>query len=177
MRIRRSQFRYFALSAGILALFSGVAAAAGGDDLDANISKGGVSIQPPKGWVPKAGNTSILAVVAPQADKEGSGDGYSASLSIITRGAPIDSAAQQKLLADTLENYRAVEGPAPVMIGGNKAVMFGGTFTVGKLQLRIRQYLVTLNNKPYVIAFVCLGSKWQAYQGVLDASVGTFGVK
>ena len=49
--------------------------------------------------------------------------------------------------------------------------MFGGTFTLGPLKLRARQYLFTRDNRIYVITCAGLESQWERYRGEVEASV------
>jgi hypothetical protein len=147
-----------------------------GQALDAPTVKGNVSIQLPKGWV-AAGGRALIAAQPAAADKDATGQ-YQASLLInVDVGGKVDGAAQQAALAKQMPGYRVIEPAAPVVIGGLAGVMFGGGFKSGIVELRSRQYMFAVNNQVFTITFTSLNSKWAAYQGVVEASVGTFAVK
>jgi hypothetical protein len=158
-------------------------AAARGQDLEPTTVRGGVSIQLPKGWVANdagagaSGGKSILTAAAPQNDKDSTGE-YQAVLTITPNaGGKVDAAAiQERLGKDPALGYKAVEPPTTVTVNGLAGVYFGGTSTRGALKLRSRQYNFTRGNQVYIINFVCLNSRWGAYQGALEASVATFAV-
>jgi len=154
----------------------GPAVAGVGVSLDVPTVKGNVSIQLPKGWV-SVGGRALLAAQAPAADKDATGQ-FQASLTISQdAGNNVNGAAQQAIVAKQMPGYRVMEAPTPVVIGGVPGVAFGGSFKSGTVDLRSRQYMFAVNNQVYTITITCLSSRWAAYQGVVEASVGTFVVK
>jgi len=176
--------RSFIFCLGLL-LVAASYATAQGPELEKATSFGGSSIRLPKGWLVKASSDTSLTARAPAADKESADPSgkppqgvaeYAPAVSIKVQGyaGEIDPAAQQKVLVAGIDGYRSVETPAPVTIGEAKGYMFGGTFLFGKLQLRSRHYLLTMNNKLYVIAFTTLASRWQDHQEEFEASAKSF---
>jgi hypothetical protein len=159
--------------------------------LDKPSTFGNASLQLPRGWVVIEAGSDRLKAKAPQADKDleagggmgGSRDSNEFSANVSIKVSPVagevDIEAQQKNLEKAgLVNYRRIEEPTAVTVGGAKGITFGGTFVVGgKVPVRTRLYLVTISGKLYVIAFSTLASKWGEYQEAIEASVGTFAVK
>ena len=143
------------------------------------------SIHLPKGWIIKSATDTMLSARAPTPDKDDSpgttmppadAAEYSPAVSVKIQNftGEIDPAAQQKLLASSFDKYRTIEKPAPISIGDAKGYVFGGTFAVGKIQLRSRHYMLTANNKLYVIAFTTLASRWADHQAEFDAAAKSF---
>jgi hypothetical protein len=144
----------------------------------------GVSVRLPTGWTADpaehagAAPRTVLVARAPGRDKDDTGEYQTVMAVSIDAGSKIDAAAQQTRLADdrNFSNYKSVEGPKAATIGGNEGVMFGGTFTLGPLKLRARQYMFTKNNRIYVITFAALESRWEKYRAAVEASVGSVSV-
>jgi hypothetical protein len=150
--------------------------AAGGGTLEAPAEKGNASIQLPKGWT-EVGRSNLIVAQPPQPDKDATGQ-YRATLSIEqTAGNKVDGAAMQAAQAKKEQEYRVIEPPTTVTIGGLKGVMFGGNFKRDNVELRSRQYMFAVENQVFTITFTSLSSKWATYQGVVEASAGTFTVK
>jgi hypothetical protein len=147
---------------------------------------GNASLQLPRGWTVVEAGSDRFKAKAPQADKDPAGPSvptprdageFFANVNIKVTGEG-DLDAQQKTLEKSgFPNYRRVEEPTAVSIGGAKGITFGGTFVVGKVPVRTRLYLLTSNGKLYVILFSALASKWGDYQPLVEASVNTFAVK
>ena len=140
------------------------------------VVKGNASIQLPRGWTEMGGPNSIMAQ-PPGADRDATGQ-VQAVLSLSQDvGNKVDGAAQQAEIKKGLPGYVVMEEPTPLMVGGLSGVKFGGSFKRGTVELRSEQYMFAANNQVFTITFTCLNSKWAAYQGVVEGSVGTFGVK
>jgi len=159
-------------------LLGSTAMGANAVELEKPTTQGNVSIQLPKGWtVNAAGGRSVVAALAPQIDKDATGQ-FQASLSISQdAGNKIDGAAQQALQVKQIPGYQILEKPAPITINGLVGETFGGSFKSGKVELRTRQYMFTLNSQIYTITFTSLNSTWATYLPFVDASVATFAVK
>ena len=166
---------YFTILAAILFALAQATAWA---QLAPATTKGGVSIQLPKGWVPGNSGRSLIAAKVPQPDKEGPGQ-FPATIIISQDAAtgPVDVAAQQRRLAQEYPDYQSVEAPSSENINGNACTRFGGKFTSNGVQLRTRQYMFSVNNQVYTVTVTCLSSRWSAYQPIVEASVATFAVK
>jgi hypothetical protein len=165
------------LLAAILPVLGGMPLRA--ENLEPPVSRDSVTIRFPKGWVvnAKTGGHTLMTALAPQRDKDGSGE-FQASFSVAAEaGATIDGAAQQARVAKEFPDYKSVEPPAPITVNGLQGVTFGGTFTSGKLNLRSRQYIFPLENQLCVITFTGLQSRWADYRPLVEASVATFTVR
>jgi hypothetical protein len=140
--------------------------------------KGNISIQLPRGWPTAAAAKATVVAVAPQPDKDATGQ-FQATFSVSQPlEGLINPVALQQSLAKENATYRPVEQPALRVINGMQVAVFGGTFTNNNTQLRTRFYYFAISNQLYIsITFTCLASKWEAYQPIVEASVATFGVK
>jgi hypothetical protein len=135
-----------------------------------------ITMQLPRGWA-EEGGANLIVARAPGADRDSTGP-YQATLSVSRdAGNQVDGAAQQAAMAKALQGYEVMEPPTAVRIGGLQGVMFGGSFKDRNVELRCRQYMFAANNQVYTITFTCLNSKWAGYQGVVEGSVGTFGLR
>jgi hypothetical protein len=166
----------------VLFAWAGAARGAEGDLAAQPTVRGGVSVRLPSGWTADpatdhtgAGPRTVLVARAPARDKDDTGEYQTVMAVSIDAGNKIDAAAQQTRLANdrNFSNYKSVEGPTATTIGGAEGVMFGGTFTLGPLKLRARQYMVTKDNRIYVITFAALESQWEKYRAAVEASVGS----
>lgn len=137
--------------------------------------KDNISIRLPAGWVVDDNAPhAILHASAPQRDQDESSD-FQAVLSISSvSGNIVDGAAQQERLTREIPSYKVVEKPTRVKIGKLEAVTFGGTFTQGPIKLRARHYMLTKDDRIYIVTFTSLESHWLDYVGLLEASVDTF---
>ena len=167
--------RVMQLTVGILMLAGAVCALAA-DQLEAPIVKDGMSIALPKGWAveePKAGRT-ILVGRSKENEKDESGEfPTTISVGVSSSGKP-DGKAIQEANAKELKNYKAVEEPREVDLGGASGVVLGGTFTRGALKLRTRQYVLTAGEKGYVVTIVMLESRWEKSRQAAEVAVATF---
>ncbi len=145
----------------------------------------GVSIRLPAGWTADApagttegGRRTPLTARAGTRDKDDTGDFQTVMSVSVELGNKVDAAAQQARLASDrmLSNYEAVEKPTAVKLAGAEGVMFGGTFMLGPLKLRSRQYMLAKGGKVYVVTFTSLASQWARYRPLLEASVGSMAV-
>jgi hypothetical protein len=171
LKCRPIHFALIALLLGIPPL------TARADDPATPTVKGNVSIQLPRGWPGAAAGQALISAVAPQTDKDNTGQFLAALTISQAAGGQINGAAQQAQLAKQYPTYRAIEPPAARVINGMQAVVFGGTLSANNVQLRTRQYMFGVNNQTYIITFTSLASRWAAYQAIVEASVGTFSVK
>jgi len=159
----------FVLASGFLLI-----SAAFADDLLADKptpAKGGAAITLPKGWKvdERGGSRNLLLAYAAASDKDNTGEFqtlFSLDAATITK---LDGRAQQDAVAKKCENYRAVEEPIAVSIGGVDGVMFGGTFTIGSVKLRSRQYLLLQEGQVYILTFTALESAWPSYARAIEA--------
>ena len=182
MKRQSIQLALAALSALALGQARPAGAAGGGggsrgEEPEQPTIKGNVSIQLPKGWPTTAAGQALIIAVAPQPDKDATGQ-FLATLSISQGPAgQINGAALQQQLARQYPSYRPIEPPATRVINGMQALVFGGTFTANNVPLRTRQYFFGVNNQVFVITFTSLASRWAAYQPIVEGSVATFTVK
>ncbi len=156
----------------------------GGNVVGGAVTRGGVTMTLPANWTAdpapaRGGDASsrrtVLVARAPSRDTDDTGE-YQAVLAISAEpGSSFDAGAQQARLAQdsNFSNYQVAEKPTPVKIAGREAVTFGGTFTLGPLKLRSRQYMLTKDNTLYVVTFTCLASQWENYIGGIEGSVRT----
>jgi hypothetical protein len=153
------------------------ASARAGDGLDPQATqRHGISIRLPTDWKcqPRDSAHLLLAASAPTSDSDTTGD-YAPRLTIsIAPGSVIDGPGQQKRLGQDIQNYQATEQPTETTINGIKGVTFGGTFTVGALKLRSRQYLLVHADHLYTLTVLSLASTWEQHVAAAEASVQTF---
>jgi hypothetical protein len=135
-----------------------------------------ISIQLPKGWLPDESKDTrpLLKARAPARDKDDSGEFQTLLMITADEGAKIDGKAQQTRAAKDYTNYKATEEPAEVTIDGLTGVKFGGTFTVGSVKLRTRQYMLLKDDKIYTLTFMSLESKWPTYAPAIEAAAASF---
>jgi len=155
----------------VAAILAGVQVARA-DDLEKASAKREMSIQFPKGWV--HAKDDGLGASAPAADKEFSG-ALPATIQITeVQKAHIDPSA-----LPAVAGYQAVEKPTAFKTAaGLEGFFIGGTFKGGDgSTLRSRQYVISTNNKTYIITMTALNAHWDAYQKLLEASVATFDIK
>ncbi|MCL2640970.1 MAG: DUF1795 domain-containing protein [Phycisphaerales bacterium] len=134
-------------------------------------TKGGAAITLPKGWKTddRGGSRNLLLARAATSDKDNTGEFqtlFSLDAAQITK---LDGHAQQTAVAKKCENYRAVEEPTAITIGGVEGVMFGGTFTTGSVKLRSRQYLLLQDGRVYILTFTALESAWPIHAKAIEA--------
>ena len=138
----------------------------------------GFSVRLPNGWsiddARAATSRTRLLARAPDRDTDDTGEYQSVFSITVEDGGSVDGAAQQARLANSFANYQPTEKPVKATIGGVAGVRIGGTFSLGPLKLRSRQYLVTHGDKIYVLTFTSLDSVWGKYLPAIEASVGTF---
>jgi hypothetical protein len=155
----------------VFAAMLGVSASAA-EDLAKPSARGDVSIQFPKGWV--HARDDALAASAPAAEKS-AGEELPATIQITEVNKPrIDPAA-----LPAVAGYQAIEKPAPYKTAsGLEGFFIGGTFKgADGSTLRSRQYVISANNKTYIITMTALNSRWDGYEKLLEASAATFSVK
>ncbi|HVS70608.1 MAG TPA: hypothetical protein VHQ47_05070 [Phycisphaerae bacterium] len=170
----------------LLPLLLLLAAAAPPATTSAPITRAGLSLKLPTHWTadpppphtpapdPNARRT-LLVAHAPSRDTDDTGE-YQAVLVISAEpGSSFDPNAQQDRLAhdSNFSNYQITEKPTPLKLADTNAVAFGGTFTLGPLKLRSRQYMLARNNTLYVVTFTCLESQWDTYIASIETSLRT----
>jgi hypothetical protein len=146
------------------------------------ITRDGISLKLPANWTvdPPPANTpnarpAPLVARAPLRDRDDTGEFQTVLIISTDTGSDFDAAAQQTRLANdrSFSNYKPVETPTATRIANTDAVTFGGTFTLGPLKLRSQQYMLTRNNKIYVITVTALESQWDKYRPAFDAAIHT----
>jgi len=134
-------------------------------------AKAGAAVTLPKEWKTdeRGGSRNLLLARAPSSDKDNTGE-FQAIFSLDADTiAKLDGRAQQAAVAKKCDNYQVVEEPSDVAIGGVEGVMFGGSFTIGSVKLRSRQYLLLQNGRVYILTFTALESAWANYDKAIKA--------
>jgi hypothetical protein len=167
---------FLALAFLLAAPLRPTARAADPSPLDPPHSQAGMTIALPKGWTvdqPKSGRT-ILIARPKDPEKDDSGE-FPTTLSVaLASAAKPDGKALQDANAHTLQNYKPVEEPRDIQIGGAAGVVLGGTFTRGALKLRTRQYVLVSGDKAYILTIVMLESRWDKYHQLAESAVASF---
>jgi hypothetical protein len=135
-----------------------------------------ISIQLPKTWLPDDSKDTrpLLRARAPARDKDDTGEFQTLLWITADTGNKIDGKALQTRAAKDYTNYKPTEEPTDVTVGDLKGVKLGGTFTVGSVKLRTRQYFLQKDDKIYTLTVMSLESKWPTYAPAIEAAIASF---
>ena len=144
-------------------------------------STNGFEIRPPSGWtVDQSGLLGTKVVFYSKTPDLHGKTPFSASINVLT-GPAQDSTLEEIIgpsreqVAQILTDFTLLEETS-LIVNGLEAHIFEYTYSLGVFPLRVMQMLVVYENRVYAITTGSLEAAWDKYEGVFEASLGSFRV-
>ena len=144
-------------------------------------STNGFEIRPPSGWtVDQSGLLGTKVVFYSKTPDLHGKTPFSASINVLT-GPAQDSTLEEIIgpsreqVAQILTDFTLLEETS-LIVNGLEAHIFEYTYSLGVFPLRVMQMLVVYEDRVYAITTGSLEAAWDKYEGVFEASLGSFRV-
>ena len=142
-------------------------------------SMNGFEIRPPSGWtVDQSGLLGTKVIFYSTTPDLHGKTPFSASINVLT-GPAQDSTLEEivgpsrEQVAQILTDFTLLEETS-LIVNGLEAHIFEYTYSLGVFPLRVMQMLVVYEDSVYAITTGSLEAAWDKYEGVFEASLGSF---
>ena len=139
----------------------------------------GFEIRPPSGWtVDQSGLLGTKVIFYSTTPDLHGKTPFSASINVLT-GPAQDSTLEEivgpsrEQVAQILTDFTLLEETS-LIVNGLEAHIFEYTYSLGVFPLRVMQMLVIYEDSVYAITTGSLEAAWDKYEGVFEASLGSF---
>ncbi len=142
-------------------------------------SMNGFEIRPPSGWtIDQSGLLGTKVVFYSTTPDLHGKTPFSASINILIAPAQDSTLAEivgpsREQVAQILTDFTLLEETS-LIVNGLEAHIFEYTYSLGVFPLRVMQMLVVYEDSVYAITTGSLEAAWDKYEGVFEASLGSF---
>ncbi len=142
-------------------------------------SMNGFQIRPPDGWtVDQSGLLGTKVIFYSTTPDLHGKTPFSASINVLTAPAQDSTLAEivgpsREQVAQILTDFTLLEETS-LIVNGLEAHIFEYTYSLGVFPLRVMQMLVVYEDRVYAITTGSLEAAWDKYEGVFEASLGSF---